>query len=93
MQRFCYAYRRAATAVTVTSATTVLGMIAAGLSRIPMIGAFGLFGSLVVLLDYVLVISFFAAALLVTEATLERSHACCSSLVLSILSRQGSSTA
>ena len=42
-----------------TSATTMLGMLAAGMSGIPMISAFGLLGVLVIFFDFVLVATSF----------------------------------
>jgi len=65
VNRFAWALRRARFAMCVTSATTFCGLAAAGVSQIPSISAFGIFGAFVVLFDFLMVISFFAAAVLI----------------------------
>jgi len=61
--RFAWSYRRAAMAMTVTTFTTFMAFISAALTPVPAIRAMGIFAALVVLFDYLLVISWFAASL------------------------------
>ncbi|CAK0791739.1 unnamed protein product [Prorocentrum cordatum] len=62
-RKFAYALRRARSAMTVTSATTFFSMLAAGITPIPSISSFGIFGAFVIAFDFLLVITFFASAI------------------------------
>jgi hypothetical protein len=66
-RKFAYALRRARGAMTVTSATTFFSMLAAGITPIPSISSFGIFGALVVAFDFLLVITLFASAMMVFQ--------------------------
>jgi len=60
--RFSWAYRRSRNAMFVTTATTCVSFLAAGFSEIPTVSAFGFFAAFTVAWDYIMVITFFAAA-------------------------------
>lgn len=62
--RFAWAYRRASNAMTVTSFTTFCAFVASGMTPVPAIQSFGVFAAFVVLFDYLMVITWFAAALM-----------------------------
>ncbi|CAK0839551.1 unnamed protein product [Prorocentrum cordatum] len=66
-RKFAYALRRARGAMTVTSATTFFSMLAAGITPIPSISSFGIFGAFVVAFDFLLVITLFASAMVVFQ--------------------------
>lgn len=57
----------------VTTLSTFFGFLACGAAPIPSVSAFGIFGALVVVFDYVMVISFFASAIVVYERYLRNS--------------------
>ena len=73
--RFAWAYRRASNAMTVTSFTTFMAFVAAGMTPVPAIQAFGIIAAFVVLFDFLLVITLFAAAMMMYE----KWGFCCSS--------------
>mmetsp|Transcript_15367 Transcript_15367/g.33779 ORF Transcript_15367/g.33779 Transcript_15367/m.33779 type:complete len:1321 (+) Transcript_15367:59-4021(+) len=79
-KRFAWAYRRASGAMLVTTVTTVFCFFAAGLAEIPSISGFGYFAALVVTFDFLLVLTFFASAILIYhryfEAKMKSSCAC-----------------
>merc|ERR1719506_2115211 len=58
---FARAYRRAVPAILLTSCTTMMGFLSAGLSSIMGISTFGLFAALVLIFDFFLAITLFAA--------------------------------
>jgi hypothetical protein len=66
---FCRAYRRAVPAITLTSATTMMGFLSASMSNIPGIGAFGGFAAIVVLFDYLFAITLFSATFYYCETS------------------------
>ena len=65
--RFCWAYRRAANAMTVTSFTTCMAFMAAAWAPVPAISAFGQFAAFAVLFDFILVITLFASAMMIHD--------------------------
>lgn len=65
--RFCWTYRRAFWAIFTTSATTFVAFMAAALTPVPAIHAFGIFAAYAVLFDFVLVMTLFASALIIRE--------------------------
>jgi predicted RND superfamily exporter protein len=77
VKRFAWAYRRASNAMTVTSFTTFMAFAAAAATPVPAISAFGIFASFVVLFDFALVITWFAAALMAHEAYFNTPRASC----------------
>merc|ERR1719401_699540 len=66
-KRFAWALRRARCAMLVTSLSTFCGFLACGVSPIPSMSAFGIFGAFVVIFDFFMVITFFASAIVVYE--------------------------
>jgi hypothetical protein len=64
---FAWALRRARSAMLVTSLSTFFGFLACGIAPIPAISAFGIFGALVVIFDFFMVISFFASAIVIYD--------------------------
>ena len=74
LTRFSWTYSRAAGAMLTTTATTAVSLFISGTSVFPMVQAFGLFNMFIVICDYILVITWFAA----TTVALERlaSKAC-----------------
>jgi hypothetical protein len=58
---FARAYRRAVPAILLTSCTTMMGFLSAGLSAIMSISTFGYFAALVIIFDFLLAITLFAA--------------------------------
>merc|ERR1719329_642235 len=69
--RFSWAYRRSRNAMFVTTLTTCVSFLAAGFSEIPGISAFGFFAAFTVLWDFVMVITFFAAATVIYHQNFE----------------------
>ena len=67
LTRFSWTYTRAAGAMLTTTATTAVCLFISGLSKFPMVKAFGLFNMFIVICDFILVISFFAAAVVCLE--------------------------
>ena len=66
--RFAWSYRRASGAMTTTSLTTFMAFVATAATPVPAIKSFGIFAALIVLFDFLLVITWFAAALMFYEA-------------------------
>lgn len=58
---FARAYRRAVPAILLTSCTTMMGFLSAGMSNIPGIATFGFFAALVIIYDFFYAITLFAA--------------------------------
>jgi len=75
--RFAWAYRRAGSAMFVTTMTTVFCFMAAGFADVPTISGFGWIATLIVFWDYFMVMTFFASALMVYHKYFERKNACC----------------
>jgi predicted RND superfamily exporter protein len=78
--RFAWALRRARSAMLVTSLSTFFGFMACGISIIPSISAFGIFGALVVIFDFFMVISFFASAIVVYDRYFKKMCGPCAAL-------------
>ena len=77
-ERFAYAYTRAVTAMTVTSATSAMAFFATALSPIPAVMCFGLTMGIIVLVDFAFVITWFPACVLVYERLFETKCCVCS---------------
>ena len=75
--RFCHAWKSAATCMGITSLTTMCAFIATMSSPLADIGYFGLFAALLVFYDYVLVMTFFACAVVVYHRNSEGTVGCC----------------
>ena len=65
--QFVYCYRRAATAMLVTSCTSGVAFFATAVSPVPAVAAFGLTMGFMVFCDFFLVITWFPAAVLIAE--------------------------
>jgi len=74
--RLAWTYRQAAAAMFTTTATTVLALVMTATSSIPFISSFGVIAALVVLMDYVLVISWFPTTVIVYHTYIERAYCC-----------------
>eukprot|EP00435_Cladocopium_sp_Y103_P058529 s86_g20.t1 len=76
--RFVWAYRRSAMAMMVTTLTTCGSFAIGATSPLPLVQSFCIFAAVVVLVDYLFCISFFAAAVLVYEKFIKGYGCCCS---------------
>ncbi|CAL1156171.1 unnamed protein product [Cladocopium goreaui] len=76
--RFVWAYRRSAMAMLVTTLTTCGSFAIGATSPLPLVQSFCIFAAVVVLVDYLFCISFFAAAVLVYEKFMKGYGCCCS---------------
>ena len=65
--RFAWAYRRASNAMLTTSFTTFMAFVATAMTPVPAIKSFGIFAAFVVLFTYLLVITWFAAAVMLHD--------------------------
>lgn len=74
MARFAWTYRTAGKAMLVTTITTCFCFAAAGFSSIPSVSGFGWFAAMVVMFDYLLVMTLYAAAILVYHFHFERKN-------------------
>ena len=61
VRRMAWTYRRAASAMLVTTSTTCAAFLATALSRIMPISAFGFWAAILIATNYVLVITYFPA--------------------------------
>ena len=77
-ERFAFAYTRAVTAMTVTSATSAMAFFATALSPIPGVMCFGITMGIIVLVDFAFVITWFPACVLVYERLFETKCCVCS---------------
>jgi hypothetical protein len=64
---FARAYRRAVPAILLTSCTTMMGFLSAGVSNIPGISTFGYFAALVIIYDFLFAITLFSATFYLME--------------------------
>ena len=62
--RFAWTWRRAAGTMFTTTLTTTISLICTAASPVPAVKAFGIFGGLLIVADYVLVITWFPACVL-----------------------------
>lgn len=67
-------FRRASKAMLATSSTTAAAFLATGLSTIMPISSFGIFAGILIPMNYILVITFFPAILIVQERYFKK---CC----------------
>lgn len=74
--RLSYTYKVAASAMFTTTCTTVLCLGITATARIPFISTFGIFAALVVLCDYILVITWFPITVVVYATYIEKSKIC-----------------
>ncbi|KAJ9455055.1 Protein dispatched [Diplonema papillatum] len=75
--RLCRAWKIAGSAMAVTSVTTTAAFVASMTSPLIEISTFGLFAALLVMLDYILCMTFFAAALVYYHSSFEYTLGCC----------------
>ncbi|GMH55303.1 hypothetical protein TrLO_g5119 [Triparma laevis f. longispina] len=76
--RMSYVYRRAGTAMLITSATTCSAFLCTVASPIASTKSFGIFAALVILMDYILVMTMFCTAVVIYHNTFEHpSVNCC----------------
>uniref|UniRef100_A0A7S1B9P9 SSD domain-containing protein n=2 Tax=Corethron hystrix TaxID=216773 RepID=A0A7S1B9P9_9STRA len=74
--RMSWVYRRTGTAMAITSATTCLAFLSTLATPLNDVRAFGIFASLVVFIDYVLVMTLFCTAVVIYHSKFE-TKACC----------------
>ena len=75
--RFCWAYRRSVGAMLVTTLTTCGSFVIGATSPLPLVQSFCIFAAVVVLVDYLFCISFFASAVLVYDEWIKGFGYCC----------------
>ena len=82
--RLSWTYRRSGLTMLITSATTIAAFLCTTLSPLASTRSFGIFAALVILCDYVLVMTFFCTTVVIYHqrfegnAALETCCACCS---------------
>mmetsp|Transcript_22143 Transcript_22143/g.39788 ORF Transcript_22143/g.39788 Transcript_22143/m.39788 type:complete len:1236 (+) Transcript_22143:70-3777(+) len=67
LSRFCWAYRRSFNAMLVTTSTTCGSFMIGAVSPLPQVQSFCIFAAVVVFVDWLFCVTFFASALLVFE--------------------------
>eukprot|EP01063_Lacrimia_lanifica_P033900 TRINITY_DN6160_c0_g1_i1.p1 TRINITY_DN6160_c0_g1~~TRINITY_DN6160_c0_g1_i1.p1 ORF type:complete len:1323 (+),score=394.51 TRINITY_DN6160_c0_g1_i1:140-4108(+) len=75
--RMAVAWKDAGSAMGITSLTTMAAFLATAASPLMEIQTFGIFASILVFLDYVLVMTFFAASVVVYHEKYEHTVGCC----------------
>ena len=79
-QRFVWAYKRSSAMMLATSLTTCICLGLTAISTIPTVRSFGIFGSFLVLVDYIQVITWFPAVVVCKLLPFERQtsgRSCC----------------
>jgi protein dispatched 1 len=74
-KRMAYTFRRASRAIAMTSSTTCAAFLANTLSPLMPMKSFGIYAGLIVPINFILVISFFPAAIIILDSNLQY---CCS---------------
>ena len=77
LSRFSYAYKRAAGAMLTTSLTTGIAFFATAISPIPAIAAFGITMGFMVMINFLLAVTFFPACVVYFYRHLDCNGACC----------------
>jgi len=72
LTRFTWTYNRAASAMLATTTTTFFCLLLNAMSKFPNLRVFGIFNAFVIVADYVLVISWFAATTVALETVCQR---------------------
>eukprot|EP00929_Paragymnodinium_shiwhaense_P107796 TRINITY_DN74153_c0_g1_i1.p1 TRINITY_DN74153_c0_g1~~TRINITY_DN74153_c0_g1_i1.p1 ORF type:complete len:1239 (+),score=228.57 TRINITY_DN74153_c0_g1_i1:69-3719(+) len=85
--RFAWAYRRAFWAMAVTTSTTCGSFVIGAFSPLPEVRDFCIFAAVVVLVDYLFCITFFASAIVVYEKVFKGAGFCCKGLGISLRAR------
>ncbi len=75
--RMNWVYRRASSAMLVTSLTTCAAFVATALSPLDGIKSFGIFSAMVIWVDYILVITWFPACVVLVHNACEWRPCCC----------------
>lgn len=75
--RMAYTYKRAAKAMLITSATTFGAFVATAVSPLGEVATFGLFTALLVVANYVFVITYFPAVVICYHRRFENTQGCC----------------
>merc|ERR1719265_1196464 len=75
--RMTWVYRRATSAMFVTSFTTMAAFVASGTSTLVAVQSFGIFAAFVIFVDFALVITWFPACLVWYHNNLESRNRCC----------------
>ena len=76
-RRFEFAHQRATVAMFITSLTTAVAFVANGVSAVPPIRLFGYFMALLVVGNYILVITWFPAATVIHHKYCNKRYCCC----------------
>lgn len=77
LTRMTYAYKRAAKAMLITSTTTFGAFVATATSPLGEVACFGIFTALLVLANYIFVITYFPAVLIIYHKRFENTSGCC----------------
>lgn len=77
LTRMSYAYKRAAKAMLITSTTTFGAFVATATSPLGEVACFGIITALLVLANYVFVITYFPAVLIIYHKHFENTAGCC----------------
>jgi len=75
--RMNWVYSRAAWAMFITSATTCAAFVCTAVSPLPSIQSFGIFSAIVIATDYILIITWFPACVVMYHNYLEKRPCCC----------------
>lgn len=76
--RMAWVYRRSGKAMAITSATTCFAFLCTLVSPIAGTRSFGIFASLVILFDYIFVMTMFCTAVIIYHDRFENENGCCS---------------
>lgn len=86
--RLAYTFRRASSAMLVTSITTAVSFLSTCISPIMPICSFGIFASIVITINYLLVITVIPNIYLVYEKHIKKRFNCCSKIKNKVKSRK-----
>jgi len=75
--RMSWVYRRTGSAMAITSATTCSAFLCTLLTPLADVRAFGIFAALVILMDYILVMTLFCTAVVIYHNKFEKPACCC----------------
>lgn len=75
--RMSWVYRRTGNAMAITSATTCCAFLCTLLTPLAEVRAFGIFAALVILMDYLLVMTLFCTAVIIYHNKFEKPACCC----------------
>ena len=77
IKRMNYSWRRASKAMLMTSSTTAFAFLASAFSRIMPIQTFGIFASMIIVVNFILVVTLYPALIIVEEKIIKKYLYCC----------------